>query len=78
MLRIAAPSVIDQVLGLSVSALRVEPTRRIPPGMPVDERASYFRLLQHGPYWDAIAEEQSLALFLPSEYADVSLDLIAT
>jgi len=78
MFRIASPSTIDQVLGHSVSALRVEPTRRLPPGMPVDERASYFRLLKDGPFWDQIVAEEQMAVFLPSEYADVSLDLIAT
>lgn len=78
MFRIASSSTIDQVLGHSVSALRVEPTRRLPPGMPVDERASYFRLLKDGPFWDAIVEDGDLALFLPAEYADVTLDLIAT
>ena len=78
MFRIAAPSTIDQVLGLSVSALRVEATRRLPPGMPVDERASYFRLLKDGPFWDQIEAEGQMAIFLPLEYDDVALDLIAT
>jgi predicted component of type VI protein secretion system len=56
----------------------VEATRRLPPGMPVDERASYFRLLKDGPFWDQIEAEGQMAIFLPLEYDDVSLDLIAT
>jgi len=78
MLRIASPEHIDQVIGQAISALRIEPTRRLPPGMPIDERASYFRLLKTGPFWDRIQEAEALAIFVPSEYSDVSLSLTAT
>jgi len=78
MLRIASPEHIDQVIGHSISALRIEPTRRLPPGMPIDERASYFRLLKSGPFWDTIQDAEALAIFVPSEYSDVSLSLTAS
>jgi type VI secretion system protein ImpJ len=78
MLRIAAPSNIEQVINHSISALRIEPTRRLPPGMPIDERASYFRLLKQGPFWDVIVQEGALAIFRPADYTDLELDLIAT
>lgn len=77
MLRIASPNTIDAVLQSYTKALAIESTRRLPAGMPIDARASYFRLQKRGPFWESVLEEEGVAVFVPSEFADMELDLIA-
>ena len=77
MLRIASPNTIDAVLQSYTRALAVEATRRLPTGMPIDNQATYFRLEKRGPFWESILEEEGLAVFVPSEFSSVNLELIA-
>lgn len=77
MLRIASPDTIEAVLQSYTQALNVEATRRLPPGMPVDDRATYFRLEKQGPFWESILEEGGIAVFRPSDFGDVEIELMA-
>lgn len=77
MLRIASPQTIDAVLRAYTRALVIEPTNRLPSGMPVDANANYFQLQKRGPFWEAIEESSALALFVPSEFGDINMNLIA-
>lgn len=77
MLRIASPDTIDAVLQSYTKALAVTATRRLPTGMPVDNQATYFRLEKRGPFWESIQEEEALAVFLPSEFSRVEMNLMA-
>ena len=77
MLRIASPDTIDAVLQSYTKALAVEATRRLPTGMPVDNQATYFRLEKRGPFWESICDEGGIAIFLPSEFTGVEMNLIA-
>lgn len=78
MLRVASPDTIEAVLQSYTQALNVEPTRRLPTGMPVDDRATYFRLNKRGPFWESILEEGGLAIFRPSDFSDVEIELMAS
>jgi type VI secretion system protein ImpJ len=77
MLRVASPGTIDDVLQSYTQALSVTPTRRLPANMPVDNQATYFKMEKRGPFWDAIQEEEGVAVFVPSEFQDVDVDLMA-
>jgi type VI secretion system protein ImpJ len=77
MLRIASPDTIEKVLQSYTRALEVSATRRLPTGMPVDSQATYFRLEKRGPFWDSIVDEQALAIFLPSDFRDLDVGLMA-
>lgn len=77
MLRVASPDTIDAVLQSYTRALNVEATRRLPTGMPVDNQATYFKLEKRGPFWDSILEEESIAIFLPSDFRDIDVTLMA-
>jgi type VI secretion system protein ImpJ len=77
MLRVASPDTIDAVLQSYTQALSVETTRRLPTGMPVDDRATYFRLEKRGPFWESILEEEGIAIFLPSDFRDIEIELMA-
>lgn len=77
MLRIASPATIDDVLRSYTRALTVEHTHRVPVGMPVDQQANYFQIHKRGPFWDAIRGESAIALFLPAEFENVSIEVVA-
>ena len=76
-LRVASPDDIEKVIRSYTRALPIEHTHRLPVGMPVDDQASYFRLQQRGPFWEAIEEATEIALFIPSDVEDVDLELVA-
>lgn len=77
MLRIASPNTIDAVLQSYTKALAVKATRRLPTGMPIDNQATYFRLEKRGPFWESICDENGIAIFLPSEFSKIEMNLIA-
>lgn len=77
MLRVASPNTIDDVLQSYTQALKVEATRRLPVNMPVDNQATYFKIDKRGPFWDAIQQEGGIAIFVPSDFQDVTVRLIA-
>ncbi len=77
MLRVASPNTIDDVLQSYTQALSVEATRRLPANMPVDNQATYFRLEKRGPFWDSIQQEGGIAIFVPSDFQEVDVQLIA-
>lgn len=78
MLRIASPDTIESVLQSYTQALGLTPARRLPTGMPVDDRATYFRLEKQGPFWDSILDEEGVAVFLPSDFRDLDVELVAS
>lgn len=77
MLRVASPNTIDDVLQSYTQALNVKATRRLPVNMPIDNQATYFKVEKRGPFWEAIREEEGIAIFIPSDFQDVGVELIA-
>jgi type VI secretion system protein ImpJ len=77
MLRVASPNTIDDVLQSYTQALNVRPTRRLPVNMPVDNQATYFKMEKRGPFWDSICQEEGIAIFVPSDFQDMDVELIA-
>ena len=77
MLRVASPDTIEAVLRSYTRALNIEHTHRLPSGMPVDQQANYFMLQKRGPFWEAIQESKALSIFVPNEFSQVQLQLVA-
>ncbi|QXD13865.1 type VI secretion system baseplate subunit TssK [Rhodocaloribacter litoris] len=77
MLRVASPETIEAVLRSYTRALGVEHTHRLPSALPVDAQANYFQLQKRGPFWEAITEERALAIFVPGEFSQVDMTLVA-
>ncbi len=77
LIRIASPETIEAVLQRAVRALPIEHTHRLPSGVPMDARATYFQLRKVGPFWEAIQTSGGLAVFLPAEFNSLEMELIA-
>ena len=76
LIRVASPGTIERVLQTYTRALPVEPTQRLPVGLPVDAEASYFALRRRGPFWDAIQAEGTLSVFAPDDLGGIDLELV--
>jgi type VI secretion system protein ImpJ len=77
MLRVASEDTLEGVLRSSTRALPLQHTHRLPAGMPIDHQSNYFQMEKRGPFWDAILESGSIALFVPSEYVHATIELVA-
>lgn len=77
MLRVASPDTIDAALRKFIRTLPIEHTHRLPSALPVDAQANYFELVKRGPFWDAILNSGGLSIFIPSEFSDITLKLVA-
>lgn len=77
MLRIASPDTIDAVLSSYTRALGMDHTTRLPAGIPIDSGATYFRLRKRGPFWEAVEDAASLAIFVPSNPNELQLRMLA-
>ncbi len=77
MVRIASPDTIDAVLRSYTRALGIEHTNRLPSGVPMDDRATYFQLQKRGPFWEAVQAGGGLAVFIPAEFSSLDIELIA-
>jgi len=77
LLRVASPDTIDEVLQSYTQALTVVPAGRLPDRLPVDTEAEYFTFETQGPYWDAICEEEAIAIFVPSDFREITVDLLS-
>lgn len=70
----------DQVDGLIVralSGLELEYLESPPSEIPVQQNKSYFRLARSGEHWDAILAARSLAIYVPAEFTELKLELMA-
>lgn len=76
LVRVASPDMIEKVLRSYTRALPLEPTQRLPVGLPVDAEASYFALRRRGPFWDAIQASHQLSVFVPDELGGVEIQLV--
>ena len=77
MIRVASPDTIDAVLRSYTRALSVDHTNRLPSGVPMDDKATYFQLQKRGPFWEAIQQSGGIALFIPAEFSSLQMELIA-
>jgi type VI secretion system protein ImpJ len=76
-LRVAAPTVIRQVVQGFLRALAIEWEPRPPTGAPAGADLHYFRLASSGPFWDDIRARGSLAIHVPRHLEGIKLQLIA-
>ena len=76
-LRVASPDTIEAALRKFIRTLPIEHTHRLPSALPVDARSNYFELVKRGPFWDAINNEGGLSLFIPAEFNEIKMKLVA-
>lgn len=76
-LRIASPDMINEVLRTATRALTINYSPSPPQGMARKTGLHYLKLEKKGPFWAAIEKSQSLVIYIPAEFQDLNLELIA-
>ncbi|MGH9900616.1 MAG: type VI secretion system baseplate subunit TssK [Pyrinomonadaceae bacterium] len=76
-IKIASRDVIDAVIGSGLPGVAL--THASPPPSPIPTRVGfhYFTLDKNGVFWDAVRGSQTVAVYIPKEFADEKLELYA-
>lgn len=75
--KIAAQEVIDTVVGAAMPGVAMRYVSPPPSEIPTRVGFHYFRLDTIGPFWDAIRGSKVLAIYVPDEFVNPTLELFA-
>jgi type VI secretion system protein ImpJ len=75
--KISAPDTVGELIGRAVPGVELIHEPVPPAAIPVRPGFKYFQLSRHGRSWEAIGRAKSLALYLPDEFPELRLELVA-
>lgn len=75
--KIASPDHINDLIGRAVPGVELSYEPVPPTAIPVKSGYRYFRLNPHGRFWEAIGRSKGVAIYLPDEFPEIKLDLVA-
>lgn len=76
-MRVASKEMIHEILSTATRALTVVHTPKPPNGVPSRPGFHYYKLEKQGPFWKAVEKSQNIALYIPAEFRNHSIELIA-
>lgn len=75
--KIASPDDISALIGRAVPGVELTHEAVPPTAIPVKPGYKYFHLNKQGRWWEAISKARSLAVYLPDEFPELRLELVA-
>ncbi len=75
--KISSPEQINSLIGRAVRGVELTHEPVPPSAIPVKTGFKYFHLSAQGRWWDSITVAKALALYLPDEFPDLKLELVA-
>jgi type VI secretion system protein ImpJ len=75
--KISSPDQINNLIGRAVRGVELVHEPVPPSAIPVKTGFKYFQLSTQGRSWEAISTAKALALYLPDEFPDLRLELVA-
>jgi type VI secretion system protein ImpJ len=75
--KISSPDQISDLIGRAVRGVELTHEPVPPTAIPVRTGFKYFHLSPHGKWWDAIGRAKGVAIYIPDEFPDVRLELVA-
>ena len=75
--KITSPDQINSLIGRAVRGVELTHEPVPPSAIPVKTGFKYFQLSTQGRSWDAIGTAKGLAIYLPDEFRDLRLELVA-
>ena len=75
--KISSPDQINSLIGRAIRGVELTHEPVPPSAIPVKMGFSYFHLGTQGRSWDAIGISKALAIYLPDEFTDIRLELVA-
>jgi type VI secretion system protein ImpJ len=76
-IRVASKEMIQEILSTATRALTIVHTPKPPNGVPSRAGFHYYKLEKQGPFWKAIEKSQNIALYIPAEFRNLGIELIA-
>ncbi|VAX32922.1 Uncharacterized protein ImpJ/VasE [hydrothermal vent metagenome] len=77
-IKIGAAEELDLIISSAMPGVRLYFTPRPPSRLPVKAGHQYFRLDDHGSFWDAIRRSRSIGLYIPADLKGVQFELVTT
>jgi len=75
--KISSPDQINDLIGRAVPGVELVHEPVPPTAIPAKTGFKYFHLSAHGRSWEAIGRARALALYLPDEFPEMKLELVA-
>jgi type VI secretion system protein ImpJ len=75
--KISSPDQINDLIGRAVPGVELVHEPVPPTAIPAKTGFKYFHLSAHGRSWEAIGRAKALALYLPDEFPEMKLELVA-
>jgi type VI secretion system protein ImpJ len=75
--KISSPDHVTDLIGRAVPGVELLHEPVPPQAVPVRAGFKYFQLSRHGRSWDAIGRAKALALYLPDDFPELKLELVA-
>jgi type VI secretion system protein ImpJ len=75
--KISSPDHVGELIGRAVPGVELLHEPVPPAAIPVRAGFKYFQLSRHGRAWEAINRAKALALYLPDDFPELKLELIA-
>jgi type VI secretion system protein ImpJ len=75
--KISSPDHVGDLIGRAVPGVELLHEPVPPAAIPVRAGFKYFQLSRHGRAWDAINRAKALALYLPDDFPELKLELVA-
>jgi type VI secretion system protein ImpJ len=75
--KISSPDEVGAIIGRAVPGVSLSHEPIPPTAIPVKAGYKYYALHTSGRWWEAICKARSLALYLPDEFPDLKVELVA-
>ncbi len=68
---------INIIVNMAMPGVTITHSPRPPAAIRIRMGYQYFRLEKHGDYWDTVQKSKTIAIYVPSEFAGINLELMA-
>ncbi|MBS0372482.1 MAG: type VI secretion system baseplate subunit TssK [Proteobacteria bacterium] len=76
-LKVGAPDDVEKLVLSAMAGVRLIHAAQVPAAIPVRPGACYFALEGHGPLYERMLKAQSVMIYAPESYQDLSIEMIA-
>ena len=76
-IKLGAPDDVEKLVLSAMSGVRLTHAAQVPAAIPVRPGACYFALDAHGPLYERMLKAQSVMIYAPESYRDLTVELIA-
>jgi len=76
MIKVGSRSDIEMIVASALPGVRVAHTQRPPSNLPIKSGYEYFNIEKKGDYWEKLAADKTMGIFLSRDFAGATMDLL--